>query len=212
MGYVDLLEEGVAGAMTTEQVEMISTISRNSRRLLDLIEDLLTLSRIESGTFALRSEPVDIRRLVDRMTGELRPRFEARNLTLDVVLAEGTPTVSGDPDQLERALLHVLSNALKFTSDGGHVTVTVTVHDTDVEIVVADTGIGIPADELPRLFQRFFRASTARDVGGTGLGLVVAKRIVDGHRGRIAVTSNQGAGTVASLRLPLDPALADATT
>jgi PAS domain S-box-containing protein len=203
-GYAELLADGAAGPLTEKQQEWVAVVDRNTRRLLTLIEDLLTLSRIEADRFTSDLRPVELGGLLDGTVQAIRPAAAAREL--DFVAGIDDPgLVQADPVQLDRAVLNLLSNAVKFTPIGGKVTVTARQRDGAAVIAVSDTGIGIPAEEQSRLFTRFFRSSTATEkaIQGTGLGLVIVKNIVDQHRGGITVESAPGEGTTVTVTLPL---------
>lgn len=202
IGYLEMLQDGDAGAMNDEQLELLAVGQRNAGRLLALIEDLLTLSRIESGQLRRDVTPVDVATLVSGVADELRPRVSGRNLAL-VIEAEPA-VVHGDREHLERVLFNLVGNALKFTPAGGRVAVTARREDDEVVLAVCDSGIGIPADEVAHLFERFFRASTAtqRAIPGTGLGLAITELLVQQHGGRIEVASEVGVGTTFTVRLP----------
>lgn len=203
IGYVELMREDLEP--DDPQRRMLDTVDRNANRLRSLVEDLLTLSRVESGTLASRTESVDVSALVDGVVTAIRPNADAAGVTLDVVHAEDGTTVTGDQDQLERVLLSLLSNAVKFTASGGHVTLHAARDDDAAVLSVTDTGIGIPAAEKDKLFTRFFRASNAtqRAIQGTGLGLNIVGGIVERHRGTLAVDSEEDVGTTITVRLPL---------
>jgi len=208
MGYLELLGAGEGGPLTDDQAALVEVVARNSHRLLTLIEDLLILARIESGALSIHPVDVDAGELVRGIAAELAPQAAVRQVTVRLDVADGLPAVLGDAGQLERVLLNLFTNALKFTPPTGTITVSAHALDGLVQVVVADTGIGIPADELPRLFDRFFRASTAHQqaVPGTGLGLAIARRIVEAHGGTIAVESAVGAGTTVTIALPAQQA------
>jgi PAS domain S-box-containing protein len=205
-GYTEILADGDAGELPAEAQRVIRVIDQNSERLLGLIEDLLTFSRIEVGRLVLNARELDLSSLVERVCLAVRPALEKASLTLVRDVPAKPSTVYGDPGQLERVLLNLLTNAVKFTPDGGTVTVRIRELGRQVTISVADTGIGIPADEQEQLFTRFFRSSTAQDLAirGTGLGLAIAKAIVDAHRGWIQIESAAGTGTTVVVGLPLD--------
>ncbi len=203
IGYLEMLEDGDAGPLSPEQIDLLAVGQRNAGRLLALIEDLLTLSRIESGKLRREEVPVDLAGVVADVTAELRPRLAGRDLDLTVTTDPAAP-VLGDRDHLERVLFNLVGNALKFTPDGGEVTVSAHLHGDEVVVAVGDTGIGIPEDEIDHLFDRFYRASTAtsRAIPGTGLGLAITGLLVEQHGGRIEVASRAGAGTTFTVRLP----------
>lgn len=202
IGYLEMLQDGDAGPLTDDQLDLLAVGQRNAGRLLALIEDLLTLSRIESGKLRREVAPVDVAELVADVAAELRPRVSGRDLDLTIDAAPAV--VHGDRDHLERVLFNLVGNALKFTPDGGEVAVVARRHDDEVVLAVRDSGIGIPEGEIDRLFDRFFRASTATDraIPGTGLGLAITGLLVEQHGGRIDVDSEAGVGTTVTVRLP----------
>jgi signal transduction histidine kinase len=209
IGYVELLTDGAPGDATPEQARMLTIIERNSRRLLALIEDLLTMSRVEAGIFELSVGTVDLRELIQSVRDTTEPAVAKAGLALRVEL--GTDRMlTGDREQLERALLNLLSNAVKFTSPNGHVEITTRTEGGDALVSVRDTGTGIPLDEQERLFTRFFRAkrSQEQEVPGTGLGLYIVKQIVELHGGAMEVESTP-AGSTFTMRLPIGGPPAD---
>jgi len=171
--------------------------------MTQMVQELLELSRIESGQAPLRLFPTQVAMLVEPAVERLRPQAERANLTLAVVLPMELPQVMVDADRIRQVIINLVHNAIKFTAPGGFVTVTARcVHDS-VVISVADTGIGIPAADVPRIFERFYKADRARSGGGTGLGLAIAKHTVQAHNGRIWVESVDGEGSTFSFTLPL---------
>jgi PAS domain S-box-containing protein len=208
VGYVDMMAEGLVGALTGDQLDVLAVVSRNSRRLLALIEDLLTLSRIESGAFRLDLGDVDVCEVVRGAREALGGVFSGRDLQVTFDLPSVPVPVTGDPAALERVVLNVLSNAVKFTPDGGRIDVVLTAapDDGEVRVRVTDTGIGIPDGEQQHLFTRFFRSSTASrgQIQGSGLGLSIVRSIVEEHGGAISVHSQESVGTTVLVTLPLD--------
>ncbi|MTV25794.1 HAMP domain-containing protein [Nitriliruptoraceae bacterium ZYF776] len=204
IGYHEMLADGDAGELTEDQADLLAVAERNAQRLLALIEDMLTLSRIESGKLRAASDPVDVAALARDAARELEPRTHGRDLALTVDLGDDLGTVTGDPAHLERVLFNLVGNALKFSPDGGEVRLRARRVDGEVTLQVSDQGIGIPAEEQAQLFQRFYRASTATDraIPGTGLGLAITKLLVEQHGGRIAVESRPGSGTTFTVTLP----------
>jgi signal transduction histidine kinase len=203
-GYIELLTDGEAGELNPTQRRMVEAIDRNAARLLTLIEDILTLAKIESGTFRLTMAPVAVADIVSSALQAVAPSLGARQLDLVVNGTDDVGCVQGDAAQLERVLLNLLTNAIKFSPDGGRVLLTASGGTDEVELMVTDYGVGIPAPEQDRLFTRFFRASTAAvlAIQGTGLGLAVVKSIVDGHKGSIRLDSAPGLGTTVAVTLP----------
>ena len=203
LGYTELLEDGAGGELTAGQRDIVGRMDRNSRRLLLLIEDLLTLSRIESAELTMEPVRTDLRTAVTRAYDALAVSLAQRQLAVAVTVPDQPVMHDGDPAQLERMVLNLLTNAVKFTPDGGSVDVCLDARDDGSRLVVSDTGLGIPAAEQDRLFTRFFRSSTATDLAiqGTGLGLSIVHAIVTLHGGDIAITSDEG-GTVVTVALP----------
>ncbi len=209
IGQVEMLADGDHGDLSTGQTQGIEVIGRNSERLLILIEDLLTLNHIETSGLGLRRGPVLVARLVDGVRGQVGPIAAAKPVALVLDCGPGTDTVVVDREQLDRALVNLLTNAIKFTPAGGTVTLHARREDADLVITIADSGVGIPEDEQDRLFTRFFRSSVATRLAiqGTGLGLVIVKRIVEEHGGTISIASTLDVGTTVTVRIPAgDPA------
>ena len=204
IGYTELLGEGAVGELTLSQQEIIDRVDRNGRRLLLLVEDLLTLSQIEAS--ALKIEPVitDVRNVVTNAHESIMTTLSDRALDVSVLVPTQPVVHHGDPVQLERMLVNLLTNAVKFTPDGGRVELQLRALSENTEIVISDTGMGIPEDEQSKLFTRFFRSSTAteRAIQGTGLGLTIVKAIVALHGGRIDVESAPQRGTTVTVSLP----------
>ena len=204
IGQVELLSDGDLGALSTSQARGLDMVGRNSERLLTLIEDLLTLNDIESSGLRLRLEQVPIGHLLDDVRNLVASTAAAKSVGLTVVCRPGVGIVRVDREQLDRALLNLLTNAVKFTPPGGTVVIGASREGSDLVLTVADTGLGIPADEQDRLFTRFFRSSVATRLAiqGTGLGLVIVKRIVEEHGGTISIVSAADVGTTVTIRIP----------
>jgi PAS domain S-box-containing protein len=208
LGYTDMVLDEAAGPINPEQRVMLEAAQRNGRRLLLLIEDLLTVSLIEDGSFALEAEPVDLRETAKGALEAIGPLLVDRRLALETDLGERELLVVGDGAHLERVAINLVANAVKFTPDGGAIGVRVGSRGDGAFLEVSDTGIGIPEDEQPLLFERFFRSTNAQEleVPGTGLGLSIVKTIVASHGGNIRVQSLPGRGTTFSVELPLQTA------
>jgi signal transduction histidine kinase len=205
IGYVELLADGEAGLVGPEQVKMLDAVDRNAQRLKTLIEDVLTISKIELGAFTSRLAPVDLTSLVWAAADVIRPSAGVGGLTFETVAMDKGLMVDGDAEQLDRVLVNLLSNAVKYTPRGGSVSLSVAQEEGSAVITVADTGIGIPEKEQESLFTRFFRASNAVDraLPGSGLGLSIVRTIVANHHGQISLTSTEEEGTTVAVRLPL---------
>ncbi len=202
-GFIELVADGEAGPVTETQREFLEISARNADRLTALINDLLDVNRMESSGLELRADPVDLGGVLADMAASFRLAAEAKGLRFRAEPAE-LPRIIGDRDRLIQVFNNLVSNAIKYTPSG-EVGIVARVREADVEIVVQDTGIGLTPEEQAHLFTRFFRGGhrIAREAGGTGLGLVIAKAIVERHRGRIAVESEPGAGTRFRVFLPL---------
>jgi signal transduction histidine kinase len=203
LGYVELLIDGVAAEPDSESRRMLRVIDRNSRQLLKLIENLLTMSRVEAEADELVLEPVDLEALVDRVRETTAPSVAAAGLDLTVDI-DRPVRLTGDCEELERAVLNLVSNAVKFTPAGGRIEIVSRVAGDDISLAVHDTGIGIPVAEQHRLFTRFFRTERARErhVPGTGLGLYIVNHIVLMHGGAMQVASSP-CGSTFTMVLPI---------
>ena len=208
LGYVEMLRDGFGGELTAEQTRILGIVDRNAERLLVLIEELLLMSRLESGTFRLAVEPLAVRSLLDDAYQAVLPELSARALQIAVDVGDDVDSVDGDPRQLDRAIINLLSNAVKFTPQGGRVDVSAHREDDRLVIRVSDTGIGIAPEDQAKIFDRFFRSSSATSlaVPGAGLGLAITKMIVEEHGGRISVSSKPDHGTQMTISLPLQGA------
>lgn len=209
VGYSEMLIDGMAGEVSSEQHDMLGRIRRNGERLMVLIEDLLTASRLESGTATPVLRDHDLRDSAQGALEAVSPLLRNRRLRINLEVGGSAAPVLADAEQLERLVMNLLSNAIKFTPDGGSVTLTVSHDGTDALLSVSDTGMGIPEDEQDQLFSRFFRSSTAqrRAIQGTGIGLSIVRGIASQHGGAVSATSVEGFGSTFTLNLPLhDPA------
>lgn len=172
-------------------------------QMTQMVQELLELSRIESGQAPLRLFPCAVNTLVDPAVERLRAQAERARLTLTVVLPDDLPPVLVDADRIRQVIINLVHNAVKFTAPGGYITVSARAVREGVIIAVADTGIGIPAADQARIFERFYKADRARAGGGTGLGLAIAKHTIQAHNGRIWVESAEGRGSTFSFLVPL---------
>jgi signal transduction histidine kinase len=208
LAQLEVMGDGDFGHLNDDQAHSVAVMERNARRLLNLVEDLLTLSRIESVGVGLEPAPTDLRALIDDVRASL-PRTTGpypAPVRYEIDPQLGVVTVDGA--KLERVLVNLLGNARKFTPADGSVTLRAERTPDSIVFTVSDTGIGVPAAEQDRLFTRFFRSSsaTANAIQGTGLGLVIAKSIVEAHGGTIELASEEGVGTTVTVTLPVVPA------
>ncbi|MCY1138975.1 ATP-binding protein [Actinoplanes sp. Pm04-4] len=204
-GYLELLRDGDPGDLKEPQRRMLDVISRNTRRLRDLVEDILTLSKIESGGYGSDRIPLDFAKVIDRALITAGPVAAKSGIALHLDVRGPLP-VRGDSAQLDRVLDNLLTNAVKFTPADGTVTVHAERRGDQAVLVVADTGMGIPVEEQQALFGRFFRATNAikQAIPGTGLGLSIVRTIIENHSGTIEIDSAEGAGTTITIELPAD--------
>ena len=203
-GYVETLgmPELKIDAATRERYLRI--IDEETRRLERIIGDLLDLARLEGGGTALQRQPVEVAALFERVAERHERELQARGIRLDRKVDPKAEFIDGDPDRLEQALQNLAANALRYTPDGGRIALTATASDHSVRITVLDNGPGIPADQLPLIFNRFHKVDAARKAsGGSGLGLSIVKAIIERHGGTIEAR-NEG-GAVFELTLPSVP-------
>jgi PAS domain S-box-containing protein len=204
-GYSDMLLDGQAGDLSGEAQDFIGVITRNAVRLERLVDDLLLVAQLESGTFTLETSDVDLRKVVTECIEAAKPL--ALSKTIDLTLDAAEPvSYRGDTHRLEQLFENLISNALKYTPEGGHVSTKLSRENGDIQIVVQDSGIGIGSEDQQFLFDRFFRATTARTttIPGVGLGLTIVKAITEAHSGRVEVESEEGQGTTFRIQLPLE--------
>lgn len=201
-GYLELLENGEAGDLQPDQTRFVEIAGRNARQLDDLINDLLTMSRVQSGKITVKPEAVNVRELLRDLKAEMLPIGAEREV--DVVLVDtGDLIVSGDPLRLKQAFGNLLSNSIKYSRDGQAVIVRAFAVNRQAVVSFVDWGVGIPREDLPQIAEPFFRSTSSDRVPGTGLGLAIAKQMVELHGGRLAVESEFGSGSTFTVYLPL---------
>jgi PAS domain S-box-containing protein len=198
---VDLVREGVAGPLTERQAEILATCSREAARLERLLRELLDLSRLESGETAPRLASVPAAALLRDALEPLRLQVEGKGLELRIDLPGTLPAVRADRAQVERVLANLVGNAVRAT-ERGEIAVSAAARDREVAVTVRDTGRGIPADWLPRIFERFVQVPGLPG-GGAGLGLAISQRIVEAHGGQLTVRSEPGRGSAFTFTLPV---------
>jgi two-component system phosphate regulon sensor histidine kinase PhoR len=202
-GYAETLAEG--GLEDRERAQRFAgIIKRHAERLSDLLSDILSLSRIESGEAALRPREFDMVQAVVEDLEQLKQKAEAKGISTQVEASAEVLPVMASREFIDQVLINLIDNAIKYSPPGAAVVVRVSSDEREVRVDVADTGIGIPAEDLDRVFERFYRVAKdrSRKVEGTGLGLAIAKNIIATHGGRIWVTSEPGRGSVFSFTLP----------
>jgi PAS domain S-box-containing protein len=203
-GYVELLLMGAVGGLTADQHNFLSIIRNNTDRLTMLVNDLLDISRMESGRVALSPEVTRMDVLVDQVIVAIEARAVERGLTLGSSVPSALPAVVADPDRVVQILTNLVANAVNYTLTGGEVIVSACAHGDEVHVSVSDTGIGIAPEDREKVFDRFFRADdpVVQDAPGTGLGLPIVRSLVEMHGGRIWVDSELGKGSTFTFTLP----------
>jgi PAS domain S-box-containing protein len=205
VGYLEMLQDGSFGDLNSEQRGAVGRVNTNSRRLLGLIDELLTLSRVQDAGLGLDGhDDLDLASVVRTAFDVVSPSWSTRDLAVHLQMPDGGVPFTGDEEMLERMVVNLIGNAVKFTPEGGRVSVQLHRQNGRAVIEVADTGIGIPVEEQELLFTRFFRSSTAQvqAIPGSGLGLSIARAIVEMHGGDVVVESEPGVGTTFRVQLP----------
>jgi signal transduction histidine kinase len=209
---VQLILKGTTGKINENQAKFLSMAERNINRLTNILNDLLNLSRIESGRIELKFENTGLKGIIEQTASSLRPHADGKSIQIDAEISEQLPPVYGDPEKIEQILTNLIGNAVKFTPDGGRILITAQPlsHDEKggygnrVAVSVKDTGIGIPSEHLDAIFEKFHQVegSLQRSVSGTGLGLAITKGLVEAHQGKIWVESEVGKGSTFTFTLP----------
>ncbi|MGI8618631.1 MAG: sensor histidine kinase [Gemmatimonadaceae bacterium] len=206
IGYLELLREGIYGEMTPKQIEIAATIEKQAQTLTRLIRQLLDVSRFEAGGGKVDPRRVDLPRFLDHLEAAFQGLAVQRGITFRVQRAESLPEeVTWDEDRINEVLGNLLSNAFKFTPRDGEVLLAAESDKANVRITIRDTGAGIPASQLPHIFEKFYQADNQASAAlkGTGLGLAIAKQIVEAHMGTITAHSTEGVGTTFLVTLPV---------
>jgi two-component system phosphate regulon sensor histidine kinase PhoR len=200
-----LSETLLEGALDDPAVaaEFLNKIDVEVDKLSQMVQELMQLSQIESGQTVLKKSPEAISEVINSAINRLQSLAERAGLDLKTEVNPELPPVSIDKERIEQVLINLIHNAIKFTPSGGKIRVSAVKQGNKITVAVADTGIGIPEDDLPRMFERFYKTDKSRKSGGTGLGLSIAKHIVQAHGGEISVQSQEGKGSTFSFSLPL---------
>jgi two-component system phosphate regulon sensor histidine kinase PhoR len=201
----DTLQEGAIDDRSVAQ-DFLKKMNGEIDRLSQMVQELGDLSRIESGETTLNKQPVDIVEIVNKVVESLKAQADRAGLKLNVSISTSLPEALADGDRVQQVLVNLIHNAIKFTPPGGTIDVSAIADRDSIQISVADTGIGIPDDDLPRIFERFYKSDKARTSGaGTGLGLAIVKHIIEAHGGSVWVESIEGKGATFYLTVPLLP-------
>jgi signal transduction histidine kinase/DNA-binding response OmpR family regulator len=206
-GYVDLIVDGEAGEINEIQREFLEIVQENSDRLVSLINDMLDISRIESGRVHLRIEPLEVPDIIQGVLDTFRTWAAQSDIGLAWKVAQRLPRIAGDRDRVGQVLMNLVSNAIKYSPGGGTVTVEAHRKGNCVAISVTDTGIGISPEDVRQLFTKFFRvdSSLTREIGGTGLGLSIVKSVIELMGGTVSVKSREGEGSTFAFTVPIAP-------
>ncbi len=202
-GYVEALLDGGLGNPTQAE-QFLKVIDRHAGRMEKIVADMLLLAEVESSDWSLKKEALSLPQLIQAAVEALRPLAESKKQTFQLRLPSELPSIMGDGQKIHQVVINLFSNAISYTPEGGHIVVEVRPDLNGVEVSVSDTGIGIPAADLPRIFERFYRVDKGRsqELGGTGLGLSIVKHIIEAHGGRVSVESKPGQGSRFSFFLP----------
>ena len=199
---VETLQSGALDDKVVAQ-DFLSRADAEVDRLVQMVTELLELSRLESGQAPLARERVDVGQMLGAAVERMLPQAERKGLALTLEVASGLPPIVGDAQRLEQATVNLLDNAIKFTPEGGSVKVSARAADDAVRVEVEDNGVGISAEKLPRIFERFYKVDRARGDRGTGLGLAVVKHTIEAHGGTISARSEEGRGSTFTFTLPV---------
>jgi len=199
-----VLRDGLAGGIDDNGKRLVGRILVRTKELLQLVKNLLDLSRIEMGVPIQNMESIDIRTLVDEVIDMIAPQVQCRDQSISHQCLAEVPEVNGDRDNLHGVFNNIIGNAVKYTPEGGQIEVRTSCDDNFLRVEVQDSGIGIPTDDLPRIFDKFYRVKgKTRGITGSGLGLSVTKSILEAHRGEILVESGEKSGSTFTVLLPL---------
>jgi two-component system phosphate regulon sensor histidine kinase PhoR len=196
--------DGLAGDLTEKQRELLSRAHAKIQGLLDLINDLLDVAKMEAGYGQLEQVPLNLREILAELVELLQERAASQKLTLRLEVPEDLPRIRADRRSMEEVFTNLVSNAINYSPDGGEVKIAALSHGNYLEVLVQDQGIGIEAEEIPKIFDKFYRVKSpkARQVIGTGLGLALVKGLIEAHRGTVDVESEVGVGTTFRVKLP----------
>lgn len=204
--YLEILLKQESQNMTKKQIEYLVDIDKMNKSLIQMINSLLNISRVESGRIMINPENTDLKTLFDEVINEQQKELESKDLKLDLEFAKDLPTIMVDPRMIKHVFMNLLTNAMKYSNIGGKIEISMNIQGSVIAVAVKDHGIGIPKDQRHKIFQKFFRAHNAvqKETDGTGLGLYLAKAIVESSRGRIWFESEEGNGTTFWVTLPLE--------
>ncbi|MGA2401418.1 MAG: ATP-binding protein [Syntrophobacteraceae bacterium] len=197
--------DGLAGELMEKQKDLLSRAQMKIEDLLDLIGDLLDVAKIESGHRFQQRSPLNLGEILDHTVALMKPRAESQNISLRLEIPAGLPLLQADARSIEEVFSNLISNAINYSPDGGEIVVSATSSGNFLEVCVSDTGVGIAPEEIPKIFDKFYRVKEprTRHVRGSGLGLAIVKGIVESHGGSVEVKSRPGMGTTLHVLLPV---------
>lgn len=203
-GYSQAIDEGMV--QTEEDKEkFVKVIRKEAERMTRMVEDLFDLAQMDEGQLQLNKEVVNFDKIIQNMIETVRPQAEAKQIHIIYHPPSSEPVIEGDADRLSQVLFNLFDNAIRHTPDGGNIDVVTRVNQENVNIDISDSGNGIPANQQPYIWDRFYRGdpSRSRKSGGTGLGLSLVKQMVEAHQGTVDLISKEGAGTTVKIKIPL---------
>ena len=205
-GYISMVLEGDAGKVSDMQRKFLEEAFMSSERMVRLIDDFLNVSRIQNGKFIIDKHEVDLSKVVEQEIDSLSPSAKMRNLKFVYKPATDVPTINIDEGKIRQVIMNFADNALYYSHDNTEIAINLSVEDGDIVFTVKDTGIGVPISEQAQLFSKFYRASNARKQrpDGTGVGLYLAKKVIDAHGGKVIFFSIEGKGSMFGFRIPID--------
>ncbi len=201
-----MVREGDAGKITKSQDQLLGEAFTSSERMVHLINDFLNVSRLETGKFLIDKRPVNLAKIIEQELDSLSTTAQSRNLSFDYTAPKTFPVLNLDEDKMRQVIMNFSDNAMYYSTEKGKIKVKLAVIGTDAVLTVTDAGIGVPRAEQSQLFNKFYRASNARRQrpDGTGVGLYLAKKVIDAHGGKVIFESVEGKGSTFGFRLPID--------
>ena len=203
-GYVDNLRDRIVGDLNERQEEYLERVGKNTDRLIRMIDDLLNISRIESGKMTLNFSNLIMSELIEEVSRGLRPLATQKKIEMSFMKSDGDGYVIADRDKIEQAVINLVNNAILYTPPGGKVMISMEHDQGYIKTSIRDTGVGIPTEEQPLIFDRFYRLEkdSILEPRGTGLGLYITRNVIEMHGGKIWVTSEFGKGSEFTFTLP----------